>query len=78
MRTKSNCAIVQFDLGLPSQTHSNSFDIVTYDKTEHDFWWDSEGMKYYMDQHMIHLMTKPTKWHVRAAKTQISLDIRPF
>ena len=23
------------------------------------------------------LMTKPTKWHVRPAKTQISLDIRP-
>ena len=22
-------------------------------------------------------MTKPTKWHVGAAKTQISLDIRP-
>ena len=24
-----------------------------------------------------HLMTKPTKWHVRQAKTQISLGIRP-
>ena len=23
------------------------------------------------------LMTKPTKWHVRSAKTQISLDIHP-
>ena len=23
-------------------------------------------------------VTKPTKWHVRPAKTQISLDIRPF
>ena len=23
------------------------------------------------------LMTKPTKWHVRPAKTQISLGIRP-
>ena len=26
---------------------------------------------------MSHLMTKPTKWHVWSAKTQISLDIRP-
>ena len=25
-----------------------------------------------------HLLTKPTKWHVRPAKTQISLGIRPF
>ena len=28
-------------------------------------------------QHMSHLMTKPTKWHVRPKKTQISLGIRP-
>ena len=27
--------------------------------------------------HMSHLMTKPTKWHVRPAKTQMSLVIRP-
>ena len=27
--------------------------------------------------YMSRLMTKPTKWHVRPAKTQISLDIRP-
>ena len=26
---------------------------------------------------MSHLMTKPTKWHVRTTKTQISLGIRP-
>ena len=26
---------------------------------------------------MSRIMTKPTKWHVRPAKTQISLDIRP-
>ena len=26
---------------------------------------------------MSHSMTKPTKWHVRTAKTQISLGIRP-
>ena len=26
---------------------------------------------------MSHLMTKPTKWHVRPVKTQISLGIRP-
>ena len=29
------------------------------------------------ENEMSHLMTKPTKWHVRPAKTQISLDIRP-
>ena len=28
-------------------------------------------------QQMSHHMTKPTKWHVRPAKTQISLGIRP-
>ena len=27
--------------------------------------------------HLSRLMTKPTKWHVRPAKTQISLGIRP-
>ena len=27
--------------------------------------------------HMSHDMTKPTKWHVRPAKTQISLGIHP-
>ena len=27
---------------------------------------------------MSHLVTKPTKWHVRPAKTQISLGIRPL
>ena len=27
--------------------------------------------------HMSRLMTKPTKWHVRPAKTQIGMDIRP-
>ena len=29
------------------------------------------------DSHLNRLMTKPTKWHVRPAKTQISLCIRP-
>ena len=28
-------------------------------------------------QQMSHLMTKPTKWHMRPAKTEISLGIRP-
>ena len=27
--------------------------------------------------HLSRFMTKPTKWHMRPAKTQISLDIRP-
>ena len=27
--------------------------------------------------HMSRIMTKPTKWHMRPAKTQISLGIRP-
>ena len=31
----------------------------------------------YMQRHLSHLMTKQTKWHVRPAKTQISLGIRP-
>ena len=29
-------------------------------------------------KHLSHLMTKPTKWFERPAKTQISLDIRPI
>ena len=29
------------------------------------------------ERHMSRLMTKPSKWHVRPAKTQISLSIRP-
>ena len=31
----------------------------------------------YLKQDMSRLMTKPTKWHVRPAKTQISLGILP-
>ena len=31
----------------------------------------------FLCNHMSRLMTKPTKWHVRPAKTQISLGIRP-
>ena len=30
-----------------------------------------------LQEYMSRLMTKPTKWHVRPAKTQISLGIRP-
>ena len=30
-----------------------------------------------LQKHLSHLMTKPTKWHVHPAKTQISLGIRP-
>ena len=30
-----------------------------------------------LQSHMSRLLTKPTKWHVRPAKTQISLGIRP-
>ena len=29
------------------------------------------------NEYMSRLMTKPTKWYVRPAKTQISLGIRP-
>ena len=32
---------------------------------------------YMAGYHMSHLVTKPTKWHVSSAKTQISLGIRP-
>ena len=31
----------------------------------------------YLNGHLNRLMTKPTKWHVRPAKIQISLGIRP-
>ena len=32
---------------------------------------------FFMFHHMSHLMTKPTKWHVCPAKTQIGLGIHP-
>ena len=32
---------------------------------------------YSINQHMSHLVTKPTKWHVHPATTQISLGIHP-
>ena len=35
------------------------------------------GPLQYLQKHMSRLMTKPTKWHVRPAKTQISLGIHP-
>ena len=31
----------------------------------------------YLDGHLSHLITKPAKWHMRPAKTQISLGFRP-
>ena len=34
-------------------------------------------MMIYVRKQMSRLMTKPTKWHVRPAKTQIGLGIRP-
>ena len=36
-----------------------------------------ENEHYVCKKNFSHLMTKPIKWHVRPAKTQISLDIRP-
>ena len=36
--------------------------------------WNTAGV--HMEK-MSHLMTKPTKWHVRPANTQISLGLRP-
>ena len=32
---------------------------------------------YHCQRQLSHLMTKPTKWHMRPTKTQISLGIRP-
>ena len=34
-------------------------------------------MENYKAEYLSRLITKPTKWHGRPAKTQISLDIRP-
>ena len=42
--------------------------------------WDKcmqQGSGNRKKQHMNRLMTKPTKWHMRPVKTQISLGIRP-
>ena len=35
------------------------------------------GKSFYWNSELSRLMTKPTKWHVRQAKTRISLGIRP-
>ena len=44
--------------------------VASTDYLQHSFLWRN---KIYMSQ----CMTKPTKWHVHPAKTQISLGIRP-
>ena len=44
------------------------------------WWWYIALCRHSNTFHMLemsHLMTKPTNWHVRPAKTQISLGIRP-
>ena len=43
----------------------------------HNRKWDMFESFYNAEVHLSRLMTKPTKWHVRPAKTQISLGIRP-
>ena len=42
-----------------------------------NFKWTEEWQDLYYNWHMSRLMTKPPKWYVRPAKTQISLGIRP-
>ena len=42
-----------------------------------DLMWESDSLSQMARWHMGHLVTKPTNWHVRPAKTQISLGIRP-
>ena len=39
--------------------------------------WDHNIEGFNFCHHLSHLMTKPMKWHVRPAMTQISLGIRP-
>ena len=53
----------------PKQQHTNNLSIViNHRKTK---------AKRLERQHLSRLMTKPTKWSVRPAKSQISLGIRP-
>ena len=42
-------------------------------------WWLQSTLQFelFPSHYLSHLMTKPTKWHVRPAKTEISLGIRP-
>ena len=53
---------------LPSTCHQISQRFYLKDK-----WMDEHKVH---KLHMGHLMTKPTKWHMRPAKTRISLGIR--
>ena len=41
------------------------------------FWWSVVSMRDVSVKHMSHSRTKPTKWPVRPAKTQISQGIHP-
>ena len=49
--------------------------VVSLVKKWHEIKSVSSPLKFYL--HLSHLMTKATKWHVRLAKTQISLHICP-
>ena len=43
-----------------------------------ELFWSASNYNYVKQlRKMSRFMTKPTKWHVRSAKTQISLGIRP-
>ena len=59
------------DKTLKGQTNRNALDISSHCPL-HIPTDNCEGFHY-----MSRLVTKPTKWHVRPAKTQISLGIRP-
>ena len=41
------------------------------------FGFPATNLQYFANNCLSRLVTKPTKWHVRPAKTQISLGIRP-
>ena len=62
------CLVLQFVIFIMSNLYSQSPDESIY---------KSYILVYFSILQLSHLMTKPTKWHVRPTKTQISLGIPP-
>ena len=59
----------------PFDTCTTSYHILGH--LESSFEMDFNSSVCFYRTQMTRLMTKPTKWHVRPPKTQISLGIRP-
>ena len=67
--------VTQLTKSLPS--YGNKKVIGWHEWTKWESEWYQLWTRYMHRCHMSRIVTKPTKWHVRPAKTRISLGIRP-